>query len=148
MKQLFTIFVVAQVFAHSALGCCSHHEHASGNHRGNVPSASAKVCAGNSHCDRADHHTNKHQEGRHEGDESNPPCDGMLQCEGESCRAILPDSTPHGQPFDSQVDLWQIVPPLPADLMLAGAADAKVRRPIDETWAPVRAHLFFQILLI
>ena len=148
MKQRFTIFVVFHVFAHSAMGCCSHHGHISSGHCDDVASASAKACAGDSHCDRANHHTEKHQEGRHEGEESNPPCDGTLVCEGGSCDAILPDSISDARPFDSQVCLWQIVQPMPAELKLATAAKVAFHRPIDEACGAVRAHLFLQILLI
>ena len=148
MQQHFTIFVVVQIFAHSALGCCSHHEHTGADHSGDVPSASAKVCGGNSHCDSTDHHTGQNQEDRHEGQESNLPCDGTRECEGESCYAIRSISTPDEQPLDSHVCLWQIMQPMPAELKFASAANVTFRRSIDEASAPVRAHLLFQILLI
>ena len=148
MKQFFTIFVVVQVLAHSALGCCLHHEHASAEPRGDAPSTSAQACGGRLNCAGAIHHADQQQEGQREGEESHSPCGGLLQCEGESCQAILSDSISDARPSDRQVCFWQSARPMPAELKLSGAAKVALHRSLDEACGEVRAHLFFQILLI
>ena len=141
MRSFLTNLTAVMLFAHSVLGCCSHHVHACGQTHDQIAWMGGNPWMGGNHCADAAH---EHSTG--ESKQSRDEHQGRDDCQGSPCDL--------GRPADEQVAKSQpVFSPLVA-LPLSEADQASVGGQLGEylgttgVLRPVRLHLVHQVLLI
>jgi hypothetical protein len=136
LRGFLANFTAVMLFAHAALGCCTHHVHACGEPHGSVP-----LVDGKHHCSDAcgEYSAGGFRQTSHEHQ-------GQDDCQGSTCDFGRPANEREAKSCDV---VCQPVAFLPFEVMPASVAS-----PLEHglrtigALPPLRLHLVHQVLLI
>lgn len=141
MRSFLTNLTAVMLFAHSVLGCCSHHVHACGQTHDQIAWMGGNPWMGGNHCADAAH---EHATG--ESKQSRDEHQGRDDCQGSPCDL--------GRPADEQVakshPVFSPLVALPLSEVDQASVGGQLGGYLGTTGVlrPVRLHLVHQVLLI